>query len=136
MKVALFTLGESATLRLSETILALLARRAAHGERIDRQGPTNRRFAVKQGRRVVEFDPPEGLAPRDGTAPKGFWLADKEDSWHPATGALDGESNVLRAEDIDAPVACPYAFCGKPDVNPINEDGFPAYPFRTTNGSN
>ena len=28
-------------------------------------------------------------------------------------------------------LACRYAFSGKPDVNLVNQDNLPAYPFRT-----
>jgi sialate O-acetylesterase len=31
------------------------------------------------------------------------------------------------------PAACRYAFAGKPDVNLVNGEGMPAYPFRTDN---
>lgn len=47
------------------------------------------------------------------------------------TVTIEGNKVALKAEGMDVPVACRYAFCGKPDVNLTNDTGFPAYPFRT-----
>ena len=43
-------------------------------------------------------------------------------------------SLVPEAAGIDKPVACRYAFAGKPPVNLVNGDDLPASPFKTDDG--
>jgi sialate O-acetylesterase len=113
------------------TRLALLARRDVYCERITGRGPTFKGSSVNGNRMVIELTHADGLKTTDGAAPKGFWLADKEGSWHPAVASVEGNTVVLRSEAVAQPKACRYAFCGKPEVNLVNGDNLPAYPFRT-----
>jgi sialate O-acetylesterase len=111
--------------------LVLLARRDVYGEKIEAQGPTFKGFSVAGNRMVIEFAHADGLTTTDGSAPKGFWMADSEGLWHQATASIEGNTVALRAESVANPVACRYAFCGKPEVNLVNGERLPAYPFRT-----
>jgi sialate O-acetylesterase len=111
--------------------LALLARSDVYGQRVGSRGPMLDSFTPRGNRMRVAFDHAEGLKTTDGKPPAGFWLAGSDRKWHPATATIDGNTVVLTAEGVDAPVACRYAFSGKPKVNLINKDNLPAYPFRT-----
>jgi sialate O-acetylesterase len=112
--------------------LALLARRDVHLEQISGEGPVFKSFAVKGNRMVIEFTHAAGLKTTDGKAPAGFWLSDKDGSWQQATASIMEDNKVtLEAAGMESPVACRYAFAGKPPVNLVNGDNLPAYPFRT-----
>jgi sialate O-acetylesterase len=111
--------------------LALLARSSVYQEKIPGQGPTYQSFSVNGNAMTVQFAHADGLKTLDGKPPTGFWLADKEGAWHPATAVIQGNTVVLKAVDVVKPAACRYAFCGKPAVNLTNRTGLPAYPFRT-----
>jgi sialate O-acetylesterase len=111
--------------------LSLLARSDVYGQRVGSRGPMLDSFTPRGNRMRVAFDHAEGLKTTDGKPPAGFWLAGSDRKWHPATATIDGNTVVLTAEGVDAPVACRYAFSGKPKVNLINKDNLPAYPFRT-----
>lgn len=112
--------------------LALLARRDVHLEQISGEGPVFKSFAVKGNRMVIEFTHGAGLKTTDGKAPTGFWLSNKDGSWQQATASIVEDNKVtLEAAGMESPVACRYAFAGKPPVNLVNRDNLPAYPFRT-----
>lgn len=111
--------------------LALLAARDVYGAKIVGQGPTYRSFSVKGNRMVIEFTCAQGLKTMDGNAPTGFWLADTQGSWRQAAASIMGATIILESDGIDKPVACRYAFAGKPPVNLVNGDNLPAYPFKT-----
>jgi len=111
--------------------LALLARRSIHGENIMGQGPTFSGLKLDGSTMTVQFEHAEGLRTVDETPPKGFWVAEKPGEWHPAEASIVGDTVLLHCQAVASPKACRYAFSGKPDVNLVNKDGLPAYPFRT-----
>ena len=111
--------------------LALLARSDVYGEKISGQGPSIAKYSVTGDRMVIEFTDADGLTTSDGQPPTGFWLADQDGDWHPATATIEGTTMVVKAGPVARPTACRYAFCGKPEVNLVNAAGLPAYPFRT-----
>ena len=111
--------------------LAMIARRDIHGEKILGQGPKYKKFTVSNGQMIIEFTHADGLKTKDGKEPTGFWLAGKDKIWHQAKATIRNNSIALKADAVKVPVACRYAFCGKPEVNLVNKDNLPAYPFRT-----
>jgi len=113
--------------------LALLARKDVYNEKINAQGPVYKKSSVDGNRMAIEFNNAEGLKTTDGAAPKGFWLSDKEGNWHSAEAVIEDQKVILTSKDLNAPAFCRYAFAGKPDVNLVNSEGLPAYPFRTDN---
>ena len=115
--------------------LALLARSDVYKEDILGKGPMIRSVSVDGNQLVITFDFADGLKTTDAEPPKGFWLAGKDKVWHPAAAKIVKESIVLTADDVNEPVACRYAFCGKPVVNLVNKANLPAYPFRTDDWS-
>ncbi|MDT8390730.1 MAG: sialate O-acetylesterase [Lentisphaeria bacterium] len=110
---------------------ALLARQEVYNHPVLGQGPVLRKFAVEQNAFIIEFDNADGLHTTDGEAPKGFWLAGANGEWVPATAAIQDSTIVLAADNVPDPMACRYAFCGTPEVNLVNGEGLPAFPFKT-----
>lgn len=111
--------------------LALLARRDVYEEDILAQGPFYRNYSVHADKMTITFDFADGLKTKDGIPPRGFFLADDDGNWYPAEAVIHAQTVILRSKDIRNPVACRYAFAGKPDVNLVNKADLPAYPFRT-----
>lgn len=111
--------------------LALLAREDVYGETVNGKGPIHRGHAIEGNKIIITFDHVEELKTTDGAAPKGFWIADANGEWSPASATIHAITVALQADAVDAPKACRYAWLGKPDVNLVDEDGLPAYPFRT-----
>ncbi len=111
--------------------LALLAGRDVYGQKIVAQGPTYKSFSVKGNRMVIQFTCAGGLKTTDSQSPTGFWLAGTKGDWHPAAATITSDTVVLQADGLDKPVACRYAFAGKPPVNLVNAENLPAYPFKT-----
>jgi len=113
--------------------LALLARKGVYGEKIIAQGPFFKNMEINKEQLIVTFEHAEGLKTKDGEAPKGFWIAGKDKQWYKATAKIKENSVILTATAVEKPIACRYAFAGKPEVNLINKVALPAYPFRTDN---
>ena len=77
----------------------------------------------------------EGLAPvrelKEGQL-KHFAIADKEMNWHWAEATIDGETVIVRANEVPQPVAVRYAYAMNPaSANLYNREGLPASAFRT-----
>ena len=113
--------------------LALLASAEIHKKDFVPKGPLYKSFKVNGSKMTISFDYATGLKTKDSKSPSGFWLADKKGSWHKAKATIKGSSIILESEAIETPVACRYAFSGKPSVNLVNGANLPAYPFRTDN---
>ena len=77
----------------------------------------------------------EGLAPTqqvDGGELKRFAIADADKNWHWAKAVIDGDTVVVSADEVKAPVAVRYAFTINPEgCNLYNKEGLPASTFRT-----
>ncbi len=71
-----------------------------------------------------------GLVTTDDRPPQGFALvgADGQTDW--AQARIEGSSIVLSLAATPHPVKVKYAWADNPDVNLINQAGFPALPFR------
>ena len=112
--------------------LALLAARDTLGQKkIQAHGPTMSRVEVQEAQLIVHFDHASGLKTLDDNTPTGFWLADDSGKWMQAQAKLEDQTVVLSSPDLEKPLYVRYAFAGKPEVNLVNGDELPAYPFRT-----
>jgi len=74
----------------------------------------------------------EGLTPvqelKDGQL-KHFAVADKEMNWHWADATIDGNTVLVRADEVPRPVAVRYAYAMNPaSANLYNREGLPAPP--------
>jgi sialate O-acetylesterase len=72
-----------------------------------------------------------GLVAKDGRPLKGFEIAGEDRKFFPADARIDGETVVVRSENVPRPVAARYAWADHPQCNLFNRAGLPASPFRT-----
>jgi sialate O-acetylesterase len=63
--------------------------------------------------------------------PAGFVIAGADMKFHPARAVIEGRTVVVSSPEVPHPVAVRYAWADNPKGNLINEEGFPASPFRT-----
>jgi sialate O-acetylesterase len=111
--------------------LALVALARTYGQAIEYSGPVYRSHAAKGAKVRLRFDHAAGLAPRDGTAIKGFAVAGGDRHFVWAQALIDGDSIVVWSDTVPKPVAVRYAWADNPDANLVNGAGLPAPPFRT-----
>ena len=112
--------------------LALAARSVAYGERLVHSGPRYAGMAVEGGSVRLRFELyGSALMARDGEL-KRFAIAGADQKFVWAQARIDGDTVVVRADAVPAPVAVRYAFETNPEgANLCNREGLPASPFRT-----
>jgi sialate O-acetylesterase len=111
---------------------ALLARRVAYGEDIVALGPVFK-SASAEGRALrVTFDSGgDVLASTAVDGVRGFAVAGVDGEYHFAEGRIEGDSVVVRSEEVSQPQTVRYAWAAMPEATLINRAGLPAAPFRT-----
>jgi sialate O-acetylesterase len=111
---------------------ALLARQVAYGESLVASGPTFKNAAVEGSAIRVKFDTyHDGLASTTPDEIGGFAVAGADGNYHFAKATIDGETVIVRSEDIPQPQTVRYAWAAMPQATLINKSGLPAAPFRT-----
>lgn len=111
--------------------IALLATRDTLDKDVVAEGPKLLSIQRRGEDLVIRFENANGLKTEDGKAPSGFWLGDGTGQWFPAKASIKEDTVVLNAPDINSARAVRYAFAGMPQVNLVNSENLPAYPFRT-----
>jgi sialate O-acetylesterase len=112
--------------------LARLALRDHYGlESVIAHGPRLSRLEIRGREAVVHLSSAEGLASSDGAAVRGFEIAGRDGTFHPAAARIEASSVRLSSESVARPRAVRYAFLDFVDVNLVNAAGLPAEPFRT-----
>lgn len=124
--------------------LALLARRLAYGENIAASGPLYKSHAregeairlrfteTADGLKIGESPwRAKGVAPAPTDRLVGFYIAGEEGKWVEANAAIEGDTLLVSAASVPAPVAVRYAWAAFPQANLANGAGLPASPFRT-----
>lgn len=71
-----------------------------------------------------------GLTTRDGKAPDWFQIVGSDSAWTDAEAVIDGDSVLLKADNVKQPVAVRFAFHKLAEPNLMNAEGLPAAPFR------
>ena len=108
--------------------LSLAARALSYGEVIEYSGPLYRQ-SVQDGSAVrVWFDHARGLKSKGGEL-TGFEVAGADGKFVTATAKLEGDSVLVSAAGVSAPVAVRYGWAGNPQCNLYNSDNLPASPF-------
>ncbi|XHR28036.1 MAG: sialate O-acetylesterase [Chthoniobacteraceae bacterium] len=125
--------------------LALAGRHVAYGEKLAYSGPIYKALKVEGNQARLTFDhtdggltigvPPEHFHPGEPrtAAPElqGFAIAGADNKFVWAKAKIDGDTVVVSAEGVTAPVAVRYAWADNPEANLYNKAGLPASPFRT-----
>jgi len=71
-----------------------------------------------------------GLVAKDG-ALKGFTIAGADKKFVAANAVIAGDTVVVSAAAVKAPVAVRYGWANVPEINLFNKADLPATPFRT-----
>jgi sialate O-acetylesterase len=126
--------------------LALAARHVAYGEEIVYSGPVyttmqvqgnavSLSFKHKGGGLVIGKAPwaPPGAKPVPTDHLTGFTIAGADKKFVPADAKIDGASVIVSSAQVPAPVAVRYDFANSPEPlgNLYDQEGLPAFPFRT-----
>ncbi len=111
--------------------LALAARALTYGEKIEYSGPVFKQMRINGDKAVLSFEHlGGGLVAKDG-ALKGFTVAGADKKHVAATAEIKGDTVIVSAAGVQAPVAVRYGWANVPDINLFNKAGLPATPFRT-----
>ncbi|MBC3541067.1 sialate O-acetylesterase [Rufibacter sp. H-1] len=97
-------------------------------------GPKLKSFTRSGATVKVTFKPESlgaGITTTDGQAPRHFYVAGKDQVFHPAEAKIIRNEVWLTSDKVKEPVAVRYAFTNYPITNLANNDGLPAMPFRT-----
>lgn len=111
--------------------LALAARKLAYGESIIYSGPTFKELKIDGNKAIIHFDNlGGGLVAKDGPL-VGFTIAGSDNKFFNATAEIVGDTIVVQAPEVPAPVHVRFGWANFPVVNLWNQAGVPASPFRT-----
>ena len=112
--------------------LALAALHMSYGKDIVCSGPVFEKLQVEGSTVRLQFKHVgSGLVAQGGGAIKGFAVAGSDKKFYAAEARIDGNSVVVRSDQVEKPVGVRYAWANNPLGNLFNKDGLPASPFRT-----
>jgi sialate O-acetylesterase len=114
--------------------LGLLALAKVHGEPVAAWGPVYQKHTREKDQVRVRFQHGTGLAVAAGALQGrlvGFELAGTDRQFVTAEARIEGDSVLLSAPGLQAPVAVRYGWGDDPPCNLTNWAGLPAAPFRT-----
>ncbi|QJW90948.1 sialate O-acetylesterase [Spirosoma taeanense] len=114
--------------------LAAEAMRVVYGKTGVSAGPMFDKLAVQGNRAVLTFrNVGSGLMAKDKYGYlKGFEVAGADKTFHYAKAEVQGDSVVVWADSVAAPVAVRYGWADdNSEANLYNKEAFPAVPFRT-----
>ncbi len=113
--------------------LARLARHHVYGETdLVAQGPTYAGMSIEGDAVRVRFEHlGGGLVAKDGSPLTGFTLAGSDQQFVTAKAMIDGDSVVVRSDQISQPASVRYGWAGHPMMSLYSEAGLPATPFRS-----
>jgi sialate O-acetylesterase len=94
-------------------------------------GPLPAGHEIRGREMILRFRHAEGGLVAQGGPLTGFVVAGADRTWAPAQARLVGNTVVISAPDVAAPVAARYAWENFPTCNLYNGAGLPASPFRT-----
>lgn len=111
--------------------LALAAEAIAYGKTLEYSGPLYRDMKVEGHSIRLTFTHLGGGLVCKGEKLEGFAIAGADRKFVWANAVIEGDSIVVTAPDVTAPVAVRYAWADNPVCNLSNAAGLPASPFRT-----
>lgn len=112
--------------------LGMAAQHLAYGMEQPWCSPLYESHTIEDGAIRIHFSHADGgLTTRNGDTLKGFAIAGPDRQFHWADAHIEGNTVVVKADDVPYPVAVRYAWADNPDCNLYNAAGLPASPFRT-----
>jgi len=96
-------------------------------------GPVYDGHIRKGNKLVITFKNSQRLSTNDNRPPSGFEVAERNGKFVYANAKIKGNKIIVWHPDIKNPYDIRYAWAESPVVNLYNEEGLPAYPFRTDN---
>jgi len=102
-----------------------------HQSKIITDGPVYKEHIRKGNKLIISFDNAEGLHLSDGRSPLGFEIATGTGDFLTANAKIVGDQIEISHPSIQYPVHVRYAWADAPEVNLMNREKLPAYPFRT-----
>ncbi|MBI5766255.1 MAG: sialate O-acetylesterase [Verrucomicrobia bacterium] len=112
--------------------LALWALGTVYGRKVPAiSGPLPAGHEVRGREIVLRFRSTDGGLVPHGSEVTGFVVAGADRKFAPARARIAGDTVIVSAPDVPAPVAVRYAWENLPSCNLFNGAGLPASPFRT-----
>ena len=110
--------------------LGLQAERIAYGRKLVSSGPTYKGLELKGDQVIVKFDNLGGGLVAKGSLDKAFAILGSTGKWTWADAKIVGNTIVLSAKGVVAPMYVRYAWDEDPNAPLYNKEGLPAVPFR------
>lgn len=112
--------------------LALIARALTYGEDIEYSGPVYDRMTIKDGQVQLYFKHvSSGLVNKNRGPLQEFSIAGEDGKFFFADAVIDGDTVLVKNNNVPAPKYVRYAWAANPSVGLYNREGLPAMPFRT-----
>lgn len=111
------------------TRLADLAAAAVYGKNVQASGPEVCTVEPQGDSIRLHYKYAEGMKTTNGAAPVGFEISTDGKTYHAATARIDGNSIVLTAPGVKAPLYARYAWLTYIEPNLVNSAGLPAVPY-------
>ncbi len=109
--------------------LARIALARDYGVDLEYWGPTYRALLVVGDTVRCHFDHAQGLHAEG--RPAHFTVAGEDHVFHPAQARIEGETVLVRSDEVPSPVAVRYCWGATDQGNLFNGDGLPAPSFRS-----
>ena len=126
---------------------SLWALSTVYDKKVEYSGPLPTGREIRGDKVIVSFSHAEGLKIKDGVELKGFEIAEtiiktkvldenkkevevSEYNYVPAQAVIKDNKVVISAATITKPIAVRYAWANNPECSLVNQDNFPASPFR------
>ena len=112
--------------------LALAAQKIAYNQDVVYSGPTCQSMSIERGKIRLHFKSVGGgLEAKGGGSLQGFSIAGRNRKFEWAEATIEGNTVIVRNDNVYLPVAVRYAWADNPTCNLYNREGLPASPFRT-----
>lgn len=116
------------------TRFSLWALAKDYGQNVQCLGPKFESYTVEGSKIRITFKSESlgtGLVTKDGFNPTCFKLSASNKTFYPALAVIDGNTIVVSSPNVAVPVSVRYAFTEGARTNLMNNEGLPAYAFKT-----
>ena len=116
------------------TRFSLWALAKDYGQNVQYLGPKFDSYIVEGNKIRITFKSESlgtGLITKDGFNPSCFKLSASNKTFYPALAVIEGNTIVVSSTNVTIPVSVRYAFTEGARTNLMNNEGLPAYAFKT-----